>query len=95
MPKGYIVARVDVTDEEAYAQYARMATPVIEQYGGHVLVRGGACRVLEGEGRARNVVIEFESFEQAQRYYDSKEYAAARAARIDAGIADFIVVEGS
>ncbi|WP_424140880.1 DUF1330 domain-containing protein, partial [Roseomonas chloroacetimidivorans] len=55
MPKGYIIARVDVTDQEAYARYARAATPVITQYGGRVLVRGGAAEVLEGEGRARNV----------------------------------------
>lgn len=94
MPKGYIIARVDVTDEQAYARYAVMATPVIQQYGGRVLVRGGACRVLEGSGRTRNVVIEFDSFEQAQRYYDSQEYALARAARSGAGIADFIAVEG-
>jgi uncharacterized protein (DUF1330 family) len=95
MPKGYIIARVDVTDEQAYARYAAMATPVIKQYGGRVLVRGGTCSLLEGERRARNVVIEFESFEQAQRYYHSPEYSEARAAREGAGIADFIAVEGA
>jgi uncharacterized protein (DUF1330 family) len=95
MPKGYIIARVDVTDEQAYAHYAAMATPVIKHFGGRVLVRGGACRRLEGEGRARNVVIEFDSLEQAERYYHSSEYAQARAARIGAGIADFIAVEGA
>jgi uncharacterized protein (DUF1330 family) len=95
MPKGYIIARVDVTDEEAYARYASMATPVIRQYGGRVLVRGGPCFVLEGDGRARNVVIEFDSVEQAQRYYHSSEYTQARAARSGAAVADFIAVEGA
>lgn len=95
MPKGYIIARVDVTDEPAYARYAAMATPVIEKFGGRVLVRGGTCHLLEGEGRARNVVIEFDSLEQAQRYYHSPDYAQARAARAGAGIADFIAVEGA
>ncbi|RDJ97358.1 DUF1330 domain-containing protein [Paraburkholderia lacunae] len=95
MPKGYIIARVDVTDEDAYARYARMATPVIQQYGGRVLVRGGTCRVLEGEARARNVVIEFDSLELAERYYHSPEYAAARAARNGAAVADFIAAEGA
>jgi uncharacterized protein (DUF1330 family) len=95
MAKGYIIARVDVTDEAAYARYARMATAVIEQYGGRVLVRGGACRLLEGESRARNVVIEFDSLELAERYYHSPEYGAARAARSGAAVADFIAVEGA
>jgi uncharacterized protein (DUF1330 family) len=95
MAKGYIIARIDVTDENAYAHYAKLATPVIEQYGGRVLVRGGTCHVLEGEGRARNVVIEFDSLELAERYYHSLEYGAARAARSGAAIADFIAVEGA
>uniref|UniRef100_UPI003C74DF3F DUF1330 domain-containing protein n=1 Tax=Roseomonas chloroacetimidivorans TaxID=1766656 RepID=UPI003C74DF3F len=81
-------------DQEAYARYARAATPVITQYGGRVLVRGGAAEVLEGEGRARNVVIEFDSLDGALRYYRSPEYTAARALRRGAGIADFVAVEG-
>ncbi|KVQ61107.1 DUF1330 domain-containing protein [Burkholderia territorii] len=95
MAKGYIIARIDVIDEAAYARYVGMATAAIEQYGGSVLVRGGACRVLEGVGRARNVVIEFASRELAERYYQSPEYAAARAARTGVAIADFVAVEGA
>lgn len=94
MPKGYIIARVDVTDAEAYARYARAATPVIAQYEGHVLVRGGTAEVLEGEGRARIVVIEFDSLEAALRYYRSPEYTAARALRHEAGVADFVAAAG-
>ncbi|MBN3801448.1 DUF1330 domain-containing protein [Paraburkholderia sp. Ac-20336] len=95
MPKGYIIARVDVQNEEEYAKYAAFATPVIKAYGGRVLVRGGPCEVLEGSGRSRNVVIEFESFEQAKAYYKSAEYAQARALREGYAIADFIAVEGA
>ena len=94
MPEGYIIARVDVTDPLAYARYAEAATPVIAKYGGRVLVRGGPCQVLEGEGRSRNVVIAFASLEDALRYYHSPEYAAARSLRVGAAIADFIAVEG-
>jgi uncharacterized protein (DUF1330 family) len=72
-----------------------MATAVIEQYGGRVLVHGGPSRVLEGAGRARNVVIEFASREIAERYYHSPEYAAARAVRSGAATADFVAVEGA
>ena len=94
MPKGYVIARVTVTDPQAYAEYAKDATAAIRQYGGRPLVRGGAYEALEGEARARNVVIEFESFEQAKRYYHSAEYQAAKAKRAGAAVAEFVVVEG-
>ena len=94
MPKGYIVARVDVTDWEHYARYARLATIAIARYGGRVLVRGGKQRLLEGSARARNVVIEFDSLDQAIRYYNSSEYEEARRAREGAAVADFVAVEG-
>ena len=44
-------------------------------------MRGGAHEALEGEARPRNVVIEFESVEQAKRYFNSPEYQAAKAKR--------------
>jgi uncharacterized protein (DUF1330 family) len=94
MPKGYVIARVSVTDPAAYAEYAKDATVAIRQYGGRVLARGGAHEALEGEARARNVIIEFESFEQAKRYYHSPEYQAAKAKRAGAATAELVVVEG-
>jgi len=95
MPKGYIIARVTVTNPEAYAEYAKGATEAIKLYGGRPLVRGGPCEALEGEARPRNVVIEFDSVEQAKRYYHSPEYQAAKAKRAGAAIGEFVVVEGA
>jgi uncharacterized protein (DUF1330 family) len=40
-------------------------------------------------------VIEFESFEQAKRYYHSPEYQAAKAKRAGAAVGEFVVVEGA
>jgi uncharacterized protein (DUF1330 family) len=57
-------------------------------------VRGGMMTVAEGEGRARNVVIEFESFEAAKAYAMSQDYAEARKLREGAGEIDIVVVEG-
>ena len=94
MPKAYIVARVTVTDPEAYAEYAKGATEAIRKYSGRPLARGGAHEALEGEARARNVIIEFESLEQAKRYYHSPEYQAAKAKRAGAAVGEFVVVEG-
>ena len=95
MPKAYVIARVTITDPQAYAEYAKDATEAIRRYGGRPLVRGGAHEALEGEARARNVVLEFESVEQARRYYYSPEYQAAKAKRAGAAVGEFVLVEGT
>ncbi len=67
---------------------------MVKQYGGTFLARGGAFELLDGEGRGRNVVIEFASVEAARTFYHSPEYAAARRIRNSASAGDFILVTG-
>ena len=92
--KGYWIARVTVTDSDQYTHYADAAPTAFAKYGARILARGGRCRQLEGDGRARNVVIEFDSFEDALACYESPEYQAARAHRASAASADIVIVEG-
>lgn len=94
MPKGYVIARVDVTDREAYARYAAEATKAIALHGGRALVRGGRHEALEGAARARNVVLEFDSYDAARAYFHSAEYQAARALREGAAEIEMVLVEG-
>ncbi len=51
--------------------------------------------VGEGEGRARNIVIEFNDFASARAYLFSPEYAEARKLREGAGEIDLVAVEGA
>jgi uncharacterized protein (DUF1330 family) len=95
MPKAYLIARITVTNPDAYAEYAKGATAAMRQYGARPLVRGGAYEALEGEARPRNVVIEFDSMEHAKRYYYSPEYQAAKAKRDGACEGEFLLVEGA
>jgi uncharacterized protein (DUF1330 family) len=95
MPKGYVIARAVVTNASQWALYAAEATKAIQQYGGTPLVRGGQMTVAEGEGRARNVVIEFPNLDAAKAYAYSPEYAAARKLREGAGHIDIVCVEGA
>jgi uncharacterized protein (DUF1330 family) len=95
MPKAFLIARITVTDPVAYAEYAKGATEAMRRYNGRPLVRGGAFEALEGEARPRNVVIEFDSMEQARTYYTSPEYQAAKAKRDGACVAEFVLVEGA
>ena len=95
MPKGYSIVRIDITDPEAYARYAKVATEAIAKHGGRVLARGGRFEAVEGVARARNVVIEFESFEAARAFYFSPEYEQARAMRKGAATVEYVLVEGA
>ena len=94
MAKGYWVARVDVSDPEGYKAYVAANAVAFAKYGAKFLVRGGRSESLEGTARARNVVIEFESYEQALACYHSPEYAAAMALRKNVSVGDLIVIEG-
>lgn len=92
--KGYWIARVTVGDPERYRHYAEAAPEAFRKYNARILARGGRHKQLEGEGRPRNVVIEFDSFEDAVACYNSPEYQAARAKRAAAGEAEIVIVEG-
>lgn len=94
MPKGYIVARLTVSDPEAYKAYASAASAAMQKYGVRILARGGRHDALEGEARPRNVILEFESFEDAQRYYHSPEYQAAIQKRLGVAVGELVAVEG-
>jgi uncharacterized protein (DUF1330 family) len=94
MPKAYIVVRVDISDPEAYARYAAEATEAQKKYGVRVLARGGRHEALEGQARARNVVLEFESADAARAYYFSPEYQKAKKEREGAAQMEMVLVEG-
>lgn len=90
----YLIVRVQTTNHEQYAEYIKLTPALVEKYGGKFLVRGAEAATLEGETETRRlVVIEFPSAEQAQTYYHSDDYQAAKAIRKDAADAQFIVVD--
>jgi uncharacterized protein (DUF1330 family) len=94
MPKGYVVVRAEVTNPEKWAEYVAKSKIALEKFGGTPIVRGGKSEVMEGIGRPRNVVLEFPSYEAAQSYASSPEYAEAKKARQGAGTMDMTIVEG-
>ena len=94
MAKGYWIARVDVRDPERYKDYVTAAKPAFENYGAQFLARGGRYERLEGQVRARNVVIEFPSLEAAHDCYHSPEYQIAAGIRQEVADAEMVIVEG-
>ena len=94
MPKAYWIARVDVDDNEQYKKYVETGKPAFARYNAKFLARGGKTEQVEGTGRARNVVIEFPSLQDALDCYNSPEYSAARAIRQKVSQGEWVLVEG-
>lgn len=93
---GYVIANVRVQDPAAYEQYKKMVPATIERFGGRYLVRGGRGRVVEGDlDLGRVIVLEFPSYEDAQRWYSSPEYSAAKRLRHGCAVGEMVIVEGA
>ena len=87
------VAHVTVTDEVAYAEYAKRATVAIADHGGVFLARGGAFEQLEGPVRPRNVVARFDSLATAHACYNSPAYQEALKFAKGASQRELVIVE--
>ena len=94
MPKGYWIARVDVSDEKGYEPYRAANPAIFRKFGGRFIVRGGPFENPEGASRSRNVVIEFPSYQAALDCWDSPEYQAAIKLRQAVSTGDVVIIEG-
>ena len=76
--KGYVVCVYkSISSEEKLKEYAVKARTAVEKYKGKFLIRGGKTTTNEGESSPRTVVIEFSSYDEANFFYNSKEYQEA------------------
>jgi uncharacterized protein (DUF1330 family) len=92
----YVLVEAKVSDPVAYENYKKQAQAAVKQHGGRYLARGGRLEVLEGGWAKpeRLIVVEFDSLEQARKFYNSPEYVAARTLRQGAAEVNMLVVEG-
>src|SRR5688572_3476416 len=91
----YVIIDADVTDPERYEVYKRLGDLAAAKHGGRFIARGGSIDVLEGDWRpTRLAMIEFPDRAAARRWYDSKEYQAARTERLGAAKFRCVVTEG-
>lgn len=92
----YVIGEIEVTDPAVYEDYRKQVLPVVTQYGGKFIVRGGQIETLEGGWAPKRVVaIEFPSVQHARNWYHSPEYAPLIKLRQNASTGRFIIVEGA
>ena len=91
----YLIAQINVTNEDSYKEYLEKVTPIVEKFGGEYIIRAGKFKTVLGNwGYKRNVVIKFPSYEIAVNWYNSKEYLPVKKIREDNSIGNVIIIEG-
>ena len=89
----YMIVTAHIHDRPAFVEgYGKAAAALVAQFGGRYVLRGPGAQALEGDfGDGASVVIsEWPDKAAALTFWNSPEYAAARALR--AGLADVQVV---
>ena len=78
MSKGIWIAVYEkIENMETLKKYAVKATTAIGKYSGKFIVRGGKNITLEGNQSPRTVIVEFPTFVDAEKCYNSDEYQEA------------------
>lgn len=91
----YLVVELAITDPVEFARYRELVPPTIAAFDGRYLVRGGALVTLEGDWQPeRLTIIAFPSAERARAWWDSPEYAEAKAIRQASTATRMVIVEG-
>ena len=76
--KGYVVCVYkSVSSQEKLKEYAVKAKVAVEKYKGKFVIKEGRTITNEGQKSPRTVVIEFPSYDEANLFYNSKEYQEA------------------
>ena len=89
----YVIAELEITDAEAFKAYGPLVRASVEKYGGGYAVRGATVTALDGEPPKRVAILTFETGDAARRWYQSPEYTAARAIRLNATKSRMFIVE--
>ena len=95
MSKGIWIAVYEkIENMETLKKYAAKATLAIGKYSGKFIVRGGKNITLEGNQSPRTVIVEFHTFEDAEKCYNCDEYQEALAVLKGAAKRNLQIIEG-
>ena len=95
MPKGYMLsAHRSAADPKKRDAYIKLALPAIQKGGGKIIASTDDVIIKENGVKERTVLIEFDSFDQAIKAYESEDYQEALKALDSGADRDFRIFEG-
>ncbi len=94
----YLVSICEITNfSEALSEYADVSAKLIEENGGHYVVRGPINKVVEGsllDGKTA-IIAKFPNKECIDNFWASEEYQSIKHKREGTGIYDIGIFEGA
>ncbi len=66
----------------------------MQPFNPKIVAWSGQYENLEGEAHEKHLVLEFDSFDDAKRFYESPAYQAAKSMRLKAATGTLVLVEG-
>ena len=96
MAFAYLIVDTKLTDPSSYEKYKELAKPIVENFGGKYLARGGEIYIDQDElwSPSRIVIVKFPSMQDAKAFLNSAEYKPIKAIRLSASKATLTVIEG-
>jgi len=93
-PKGYLIANFTIHDQEGFKKYVEAAGSLAPQFNGKVIMYDVKPNVVEGEAESIMSLMEFATLTDAEQFYNSAEYVAARKFRIASTTGTIVLAEG-
>lgn len=91
----YVIVQVKVNEPVEYEVYKSLTPASVHAFGGRFIVRGAPVETLEGSwAPGRLVILEFPDKATAKTWWESEEYATAKAIRQRTAETEMILVEG-
>lgn len=94
--RGYMIFELEITDAEAWAEYRRVAGPMMAAAGGKFILRSERIEPLEGGWTPAPLsIVEFPSFEAAHAFYHSQDYQSTLPLRAKAARGRGVLIESA
>lgn len=91
---GYMIANYTINDAAGFKKYMEEAGPLAPKFGGKIIVFNMDVKAVEGKPQKVIAIAEFPSIADAQKFYNSPEYTAARKFRVESTEGSVIITEG-
>ena len=90
----WIVRGAEIVDADALQEYGKLWPEIAARFGAEVIAGKGRSETREGPEYARQLIVRFDSYEQALDCYDSPEYQEAMKLALRASARELTIVEG-
>lgn len=90
----WIIRGGEIKDPAALQAYAELWPPIAARYGAEIIAGKGEIETREGPGYSRQLIVRFDSYQQALDCYEDAEYQAAKKLVLRAYDRELSIVEG-